>query len=127
MSRPCRTTSSAVAVAERGAELPGRRARVHPPAVVQLGVHVRVGGALHGRPRRRPELPPIEVPERRMIERAGVPGLKRKPGIPALLVRLQQEAKPVHLEPLTAPLLTVLEPTDPTAHLAEFDLFGASP
>src|SRR5206468_7754830 len=64
---------------------------------------------------------------RSLIERAGVPGLKRKPGVPALLVRLQEETEVIHLEALRAALVTGLEPRDSAPHLSKFDLFGIAP
>src|SRR5205823_13141749 len=80
------------------------------------------GSALHGRARSGPVLLPVEVPECRLIERAGMPRLEREPCVPALLIGLPQEAQVVHLEALRAALVGGLKPSDSTAHLSEFEL-----
>src|SRR5207253_6685079 len=114
--------SSDLTIAVVGPELAGPSAGVQPPPVVQLDVHVRVGSALHGRARSGPVLLPVEVPECRLIERAGMPRLEREPCVPALLIGLPQEAQVVHLEALRAALVGGLKPSDSTAHLSEFEL-----
>src|SRR5207253_11096563 len=58
------------AVVEGRAEVAQCRAGVQPPAAVELDVDIGVGGALDRQPGARPELPPVEVPERGLIQRA---------------------------------------------------------
>src|SRR2546430_17685059 len=86
----------------------------------------RVGSALHGRSRSGPVLLPVEVPECRLIEGAGMPRLEREPCVPALLIGLPQEAQVVQLEALRAALVGGLKPRDSTAHLCEFELLRAA-
>src|SRR5207245_3641720 len=92
----------------------------------ELHVAVGVGGALDGRAGRRPVLPPVEGPERDLVNRRRVLRLHAEPSVPALLVRLQEEPEVVGLEPLGATQVARLEPGNAAAHLAEPQLLGVA-
>ena len=118
-----RPPSRAVSIAERCAELARRDAPHDPPPVVQLDVPVGVRRTLDGRAGRRPVLPPVEVPPCLLVHRCRVQRLHAEPGIPALLVRLQQEAQVVYFEAGRAPLVAGLEPRHAPPDFAEQQLF----
>src|ERR1043166_1235891 len=52
--------------------------------------------------------------------------LHAEPGVPALLVRLQEEPEVIGLEPLGATQVARFEPRDSTAHLAKQELLGVA-
>src|SRR5207245_5763026 len=95
-----------------------------PPAVLQHDMAIGVGRALDGSACRRPVLPPVEVPKRLLVDRRRMQRLQAEPGIPALLVRLQEETEVIGLKALGATQVARLEPGNAAAHLAEQELFG---
>src|SRR5216110_1364529 len=121
-----RSPTRAVAIAERGAELAHGDAAVDPPAVLQHDMAIGVGRALDGSACRRPVLPPVEVSKRLLVDRRCMERLQAEPGVPALLVRLQEETEVIGLEPLGATQVARLEPGNAAAHLAEQELFGVA-
>src|SRR5437764_13356459 len=87
---------------------------------------IGVGGALDGRAGRRPVLPPVEVPKCLLIDRRRMQRLQAEPGVPALLVRLQEETEVIGLKALGATQVAGLEPGNAAAHLAEQQLLGVA-
>src|SRR5437867_13414607 len=87
---------------------------------------IGVGRALDGSACRRPVLPPVEVPKRLLVDRRGMQRLQAEPGVPALLVRLQEETEVIGLKALGATEVARLEPGNAAAHLAKKELFGVS-
>src|ERR1700690_1814732 len=85
---PHRRAAPRAAIAPGVAELPDGAAGVDPPAIVQSRVRVRVQGPLGRKPRRRPELPPVEVPAQALIQGRRAIERETHPVVPALLVRL---------------------------------------
>src|SRR3989449_2231254 len=87
---------------------------------------IGVGRALDGSACRRPVLPPVEVPKRLLVDRRRMQRLQAEPGVPALLVRLQEETEVIGLKALGATQVARLEPGNAAAHLAEQELFGVA-
>src|SRR5439155_4284109 len=87
---------------------------------------IGVRRALDGSACRHPVLPLVEVPTRLLVDRRRMQRLQAEPGVPALLVRLQEEPEVIGLEPLGATQVARLESGNAAAHLAEQQLFGVS-
>src|SRR5256886_1028466 len=87
---------------------------------------IGVGRALDGSACRRPVLPPVEVPKRLLVDRRRMQRLQAEPGVPALLVRLQEETEVICLKALGATQVAGLESGNAAAHLAEQEFLGVA-
>src|SRR5258706_11444746 len=93
-----RRPAAGAAVAVHVAEIAERPAEMHEPLVLELHVGIGVEATIGRQAARRPELPPVEVPERALEQLRRFLPVQGAPGAPALLVGAQQEAEIVDLE-----------------------------
>src|SRR6266566_8439799 len=87
------------AVAEYAAQIADGAAHVDPPLILELAVEVRVRGPIRRQPvAGRPELPPVEVPERPLEQLVRFLPVEGPPGVPPLLIGAEQDAQIIDLE-----------------------------
>src|ERR1700704_3031406 len=116
-SRPRRDVSTAAhggttpgaPVAEDVAEIAQRAAHMKEPLVLELPMEVRVKGPIGGQTARRPELPPVEVPERPLKDLVRLLPVQGTPVVPPLLIGAKQKTEIVDLKARRAPHIAGLE------------------
>src|SRR5439155_26477240 len=121
-----RRPTARAAIAVGGAQLTDGAAGVHPPAVGQLHMNIRVRRALLREAPSRPVLPPVEIPIGALVDTRRVIEAQSEPVAPALLVRPLQEPQVVDLEPRRAAQVTGLEVGVLAGDLAEAEFLGVT-
>src|ERR1044071_5925460 len=91
---PDRRSAARAPIAEYLAQIADCPPDVDPPLILQLPVKVRVRGAIGRKPvAGRPELPPVEVPERPLEHLVRFLPVEGPPGVPPLLIGPEQNAQ----------------------------------